>query len=91
MTKDELSSIVNNLTNGDLIRIEFNSEKNAKGAMEGRFMNTYNGAKAFPNEETENHIYLHFTDGVRVFDIWGVYAPLINNITVLEKWEGKQE
>jgi len=80
MTKDELSNIINNLTNGDLIRIEFNSEQDAKGAMEGRFMHTHDG--------DGEHIYLHFTDGVRVFYLDLFYAPLINNITVLEKRSG---
>lgn len=83
MKASEMSSILNGLTNGDLIRIEFLSEKDAKGAMEGRYMHV-------PTNKEDEQTYLHFTDGVRVFELDRVYAQLISSITVLEKWSSSE-
>jgi len=82
MKASEMSSILDDLHNGDLIRIEFLSEKDAKGAMEGRYMHTH--------DSDGEHVYLHFTDGVRVFYLDLVYAQVISSITVLERWNADE-
>ena len=79
MKASEMSSILETLHNGDLLRIEFLSDADAKGAMEGRYMHTH--------DSEGEHVYLHFTDGVRVFYLDLVYAQVISSITVLEKWK----
>jgi hypothetical protein len=83
MKASEMSSILDDLHNGDLIRIEFLSDKDAKGAMEGRYMHV-------PTNKEGEQTYLHFTDGVRVFDLDLVYAQSISSVIVLEKWNSNE-
>jgi len=80
MTIEELANTFKDLTNGDLIRLEF--QEDAKGAMEGRYMHV-------PTNKEGEQTYLHFTDGVRVFDLDLYLAQVLKSITVLEKWGKK--